>query len=96
MSPLLAIKTDMKTQRNNTDKWLAMREGLWLNDNNAVSGLSRLNPLPKNSAVNMSLAKGPGKAMLGVAAGTPKPYKATPPAKFKPLKLPKPKPSFTH
>jgi hypothetical protein len=40
-------------------EWLAMREGLWLNDKNAVIGLSRLNPLPKNSAVNKSLAKKP-------------------------------------
>jgi hypothetical protein len=48
-------------------EWLAMREGLWLNDKNAVIGLSRLNPLPKNSAVNKSVAKGPAKAkaMLG-------------------------------
>ncbi len=51
-------------------EWLAERmknEGLWLNDKNAVIGLSRLNPLPKNSAVNKSLPKGPAKAkaMLG-------------------------------
>jgi hypothetical protein len=41
-------------------EWLAERmaknEGLWLNDKNAVVGRSRLNPLPKNSAVNKSLA----------------------------------------
>lgn len=49
-------------------EWLAERkakaknEGLWLNDKNAVIGLSRLNPLPKDSAVNKSLAKGPAKA----------------------------------
>jgi hypothetical protein len=45
-------------------------EGLWLNDKNAVIGLSRLNPLPKNSAVNNSLAKGleeKAKPMPGVA-----------------------------
>ena len=66
-------------------EWLAMREGLWLNDKNAVIGLSRVNPLPKKSAVNKSLAKEPAKAkaMLGVAAATPKPFKATPPAAFK-------------
>lgn len=73
-------------------EWLAERtksEGLWLNDKNAVIGLSRLNPLPKNSAVNKSLAKGPAKAkaMLGVAAATPKPFKATPTAAFKPQPL---------
>lgn len=46
----------------------AIREGLWLNDKNAVVGMSRLNPLPKNSALDQSLAKGPTKATLGVAA----------------------------
>jgi hypothetical protein len=57
---------------------------LWLNGKNAVIGLSRLNPLPKDSAVNKSLAKGPAKtkAMPGVAAATP--FKPTPPAIFKP------------
>jgi hypothetical protein len=56
-------------------EWLAVREGLWLNDKNAVIGLSRLNPLLKNSAVNKSVAKGPAKAkaMLGVAVEL-KPY----------------------
>jgi hypothetical protein len=87
-STALATDTAMKTFH----EWLAMREGLWLNDKNAVIGMSRLNPLPKNSAVNKSLAKGPAKAkaMPGVAAATPKPFKPTPPASFKPLKLPKP------
>ncbi len=66
-----AINTGMKTFH----EWLAVREGLWLNDKNAVIGLSRLNPLPKNSAVNKSVAKGPAKAkaMLGVAVEL-KPY----------------------
>jgi hypothetical protein len=79
-SPAGAIDTGMKTFH----EWLAMREGLWLNDKNAVIGLSRLNPLPKNSAVKKSLAKGPkhAKAMLGVAPATPKPFKPTPPATF--------------
>jgi hypothetical protein len=65
-------------------EWLAMRQGLWLNDKNAVIGLSRLNPLPRNSAVNKSLAKKPAKAkaVLGVGA-TPKPFKAMAPAAFK-------------
>jgi hypothetical protein len=57
-SPAGAIDTGMKTFH----EWLAMREGLWLNDKHAVIGLSRLNPLPKSSAVNKSLAKGPAKA----------------------------------
>ncbi len=72
-SPAGAIDTAMKTFH----EWLAMREGLWLNDKNAVIGMSRLNPLPKNSAVNKSLAKGPAntKAMLGVVK-TPKPVHA--------------------
>jgi hypothetical protein len=71
-------------------EWLAMREGLWLNDKNAVIGLSRLNPLPKNSAVNKSLANRPkpAKAMLGVAAATP--FKPTPPAVFKPKAIASP------
>jgi hypothetical protein len=70
------------------NEWLADRmknEGLWLNDKNAVIGLSRLNPLPKNSAVNKSWAKGPAKAKLGVAPATPKPFKAMAPAAFKPM-----------
>jgi len=76
-------------------EWLAERtknEGLWLNDKNAVIGLSRLNPLPKNSAVNKSLAKGPAKAkaMPGVAPATPKPFKAIAPAAFKPKAIPRP------
>jgi hypothetical protein len=80
-SPAGAIDTGMKTFH----EWLAVREGLWLNDKNAVIGLSRLNPLPKNSAVNKSLAKKPkpAKPMLGVGA-TPKPFKAMAPAAFKP------------
>ena len=72
-TPRIAIvgdKYDMKTFH----EWLAERtakaknEGLWLNDKNAVVGLSRLNPLPKNFAVNKSLAKKPKpvKAKLGV------------------------------
>ena len=65
-------------------EWLAMREGLWLNDKNAVIGLSRLNPLPKNSAVNKSLAKGPAKAMPGVAAATP--FKPNQPVTFLPYR----------
>jgi hypothetical protein len=79
--PTAAIDIAMKTFH----EWLAMQEGLWLNDKNAVIGLSRLNPLPKNSAVNKSLAKGPAKAkaMLGVAAATP--FKPKGPAMFKPL-----------
>jgi hypothetical protein len=28
------------------EEWLAMREGLWLADKNAVTGMSRLDPLP--------------------------------------------------
>ncbi len=82
-SPAGAIDIAMKTFH----EWLAMREGLWLNDKNAVIELSRLNPLPKNSAVNKSLAKKPkpAKPMPGVAAATPKPFKVTPPAGFKPL-----------
>jgi len=28
------------------EEWLAMREGLWLADKNAVPGMSRIDPLP--------------------------------------------------
>ena len=56
-SPAGGIETDMKTFH----EWLAMREGLWLNDRIAVIGRSWLNPLPKNSAVNKSLPKKPAK-----------------------------------
>ena len=43
-------------------KWLAereqrQREVVWLNDKNAVLGLSKLNPLPADSAVNKSLSE---------------------------------------
>jgi hypothetical protein len=68
-------------------EWLATQsEGLWLNDKLAVAGLSKINPLPANSAVNKSLAKKPKpvSSKLGVAAATPKPFKVTPPVTFKP------------
>ncbi|MFM7160478.1 MAG: hypothetical protein ACKO3P_08905, partial [Planctomycetaceae bacterium] len=57
------------TAMNTFHEWLAMREGLWLNDKNAVIGLSWLSPLPKCAAFNKSLAKGraKAKAMPGVA-----------------------------
>ncbi|MCY2944658.1 MAG: hypothetical protein NT142_09010 [Planctomycetota bacterium] len=58
-SPVGAIDIAMKPFH----EWLAMREGLWLNDKNSVIGLSRLNPLPKNSAVNKSLV------VMGVEKG---------------------------
>lgn len=56
-----------------------MREGLWMNDKNAVIGLSKLNPLPKDSAVNKSLSRKPAKA----ATPTVKPAQ---PAKLQPFK----------
>ncbi|MFO0903216.1 MAG: hypothetical protein U0939_09465 [Pirellulales bacterium] len=65
-------------------EWLAMREGLWLNDKNAVIGLSRLNPLPKNSAVNKILAKKSKPQPSGVPLF--KPWKPAEPAKLQPLK----------
>jgi hypothetical protein len=71
-------------------EWLAERmaknEGLWLNDKNAVVGLSNINPLLQKKAKVKPL-KLP-KAKLGVAPATPKPFKATPPAMFKPKKAP--------
>jgi hypothetical protein len=54
-------------------EWLTIREGLWLNDKNAVIGLSRLNPLPKSPAVKKKLAKRPekAKAVLGITRAYP-------------------------
>ncbi|MFN7804679.1 MAG: hypothetical protein ACK5TO_11720 [Planctomycetaceae bacterium] len=50
-------------------EWLAIREGLWLNDKNAVIGMSNINPLLQKKAKVKPL-KLP-KAMLGVVK-TPK------------------------
>jgi len=68
-------------------EWLAEREqrqceGLWLNDKNAVIGLSKRNPLPKDSGVKKSLSKKPAKA----ATPTVKPFKPAQPAKLQPFK----------
>ena len=60
-------------------EWLADRmknEGLWLNDKNAVVGMSNINPLLQKKAKVKPL-KLP-KAKLGVGA-TPKPFKAMAP-----------------
>lgn len=65
-------------------EWLAERttnEGLWLNDKNAVVGMSNINPLLQKKAKVKPL-KLP-KVKLGVVK-TPKLFKATPPAAFKP------------
>ena len=58
-----------------------MREGLWMNDKNAVIGLSKLNPLPKDSAVNKSLSRKPAKA----ATPTVQPFEPAQPAKLQPF-----------
>lgn len=67
-----AIDTRMKT----IHEWLADRtksEGLWLNDKNAVVGMSNINPLlQKKAKVKPSKLT---KAKLGVVK-TPKPFKA--------------------
>ncbi|MEZ6056501.1 MAG: hypothetical protein R3C01_07330 [Planctomycetaceae bacterium] len=52
-------------------EWLPERqqrqcERVWLNDKNAVIGLSKMNPLPRDSAVNKSLSKKPKPPPLGV------------------------------
>jgi len=63
-------------------EWLVEQrqcEGLWLNDKNAVVGLSKLNPLPRDSAVNKSLSKQPARA----ATPTVKPAQ---PATLQPFK----------
>ena len=77
-SPAGAIDTGMKTFH----EWLAERtknEGLWLNDKNAVVGMSNINPLLQKKAKVKPL-KLP-KAKLGVIK-TPKPFKAMDPAAF--------------
>lgn len=68
-------------------QWLAERgrrqcEGLWLNDKIAVIGLSKLNPLPRDSAVNKSLSKKPKPATPSVKA-----FKPAQPAKLQPFKI---------
>ena len=71
-------------------EWLAMRratthcEGLWLNDKNAVIGLSKLNPLSRDSAVNKSLSEKlkPPPSVVPVF----KPWKPAQPAKLQPFK----------
>jgi len=77
----IAIVTGIKTFH----EWLAERqrrqcEGLWLNDKNAVIGLSKMNPLPRDSAVNKSLSKKPKPPLSGVPVF--KPWKPTRPAKL--------------
>ncbi len=66
-------------------EWLRERqrrqcEGLWLNDKNAVIGLSKLNPLPRDSAVNKSLKQKPKPLPSGVPVF--KPWKPAQPAKL--------------
>ena len=66
-SPARAIDTRMKK----FDEWLAERtkyEGVWLNDKNAVVGMSNINPLLQKKAKVKPL-KLP-KAKLGVAFGS--------------------------
>ena len=46
-------------------------EGLWLNDKHAVIGLSKMKPLPRDSAVNKSLSKKPKPLPSGVAVFKP-------------------------
>lgn len=71
-SPAGALDTGMKTFHEWLAERMAKNESLWLNDKNAVIRLSRLNPLPKNSAVNKSLAQGSAKAKGHSDAFTPK------------------------
>lgn len=55
---------------------------MWLKDKNAVIGLSKMNPLPKDSAVNKSLTKKPAI----VATPTVKPFKPAQPTNLQPFK----------
>ncbi|MBL8816784.1 MAG: hypothetical protein JNL58_12190 [Planctomyces sp.] len=61
-SPAEVIDAHMKTFH----EWLDVREGLWLNDKNAVIGLLKMNPLPRASAVYKSLRKKPKPSPSGV------------------------------
>lgn len=45
-------------------KWLAIREGLWIADRNAVTWLSGVTSLRKSSWVNTSLAGEAANAVL--------------------------------
>ncbi|MBS0261987.1 MAG: hypothetical protein JSS02_08515 [Planctomycetes bacterium] len=69
-------------------EWLAERtaknEGLWLNDKNAVVGMSNINPLLQKKAKVKPLKLPKAKPVLGVAGATPKLFKTTQPAAFKP------------
>ena len=81
-SPAGAIDKGMKTFH----EWLAERpknEGFWLNDKNAVVGMSTVYPLLQKKAKVKPL-KLP-KAKLSVALAMPMPFKAMAPAIFKPL-----------
>jgi hypothetical protein len=71
----------MKTVHEWMAERMAKNEGLWLNDKNAVVGMSNINPLLQKKAKVKPL-KLP-KAKLGVVK-TPKPFKAMATAAFKP------------
>ncbi|MEW4565150.1 hypothetical protein AB1K70_21685 [Bremerella sp. JC770] len=68
-------------------EWLAERErwqceGPAFNDKNAVIGLSKINPLPRDSAVNKSFSKKPTPPPSGVPVF--KPWKPAQPARLQP------------
>lgn len=50
-------------------EWLAMREGLWLADKNAVPGMSRIDPLTANQTTlkrpTQTKSKTPGRFNVG-------------------------------
>ena len=63
-----------------------MTKGLWLNDKNAVVGMSNINPLLQKKAKVKPLKLPKARPVLGVVK-TPKPFKAMVPAAFKPKHL---------
>ena len=70
-------------------EWLAERErqqqeGLLLNADGRLKGMSPANPLPKDSAVNKSLSKKPKPPLSGVPAF--KTWKPAQPDKLQPFK----------
>ncbi|PQO30426.1 hypothetical protein DTL21_24030 [Bremerella cremea] len=72
-------------------EWLRERqqqEGLLLNADGRLKGMSPANPLPRDSAVNKSLSKKPKSPPLGVPPDKRqhcKPWKPAQPAKLQPF-----------
>jgi hypothetical protein len=66
------------------ESFWATREGVLINTDGRLKGISPLNPLPKDSAFNKSLKSKPKALPSGVP--TFKPWKPAQPARFVPYK----------